>query len=152
MANRVEIIHEEVPPLQLQYVYKHSFLDVATAFMKKYNWEERTTLTTVTGVQQPSNDKLVFYRRVDFALTPSQAWEKVTINRDQHTITSELISPITNGYRIMERSVFKSQDDNTVQDYYVYDDQGLRTYTVEKFRNGVERILKAMKFAQFEAS
>lgn len=51
MANTVVINHETTPALQIQYHFKFPFAEIVPAFLKKYNWEEKTTLTTVSGVQ-----------------------------------------------------------------------------------------------------
>lgn len=39
------------PAAQFQYVYPYNFTTIATAFLRKYNWETRGSLTTISGVQ-----------------------------------------------------------------------------------------------------
>ena len=48
----VEIpIDEAHPVLNFQYRYSQSFVTISQAFIQKYNYESRTSLTTATGVQ-----------------------------------------------------------------------------------------------------
>ena len=82
MANKVLIDFENSPSLQIQYHFKVPFLQLVPAFFKKYNWEEKTTLTTISNVQQVNPNTIVFYRRVDLAVSPVYSYEKVTINRE----------------------------------------------------------------------
>jgi hypothetical protein len=43
--------NESNPALHFQYRYNFDFPTVAAAFLRKYNWEERGHLTTITEVQ-----------------------------------------------------------------------------------------------------
>jgi hypothetical protein len=44
-------IDENAPALQFQYLYKYSFPTIAIAYLKKFNWESKTNLSTFTGAQ-----------------------------------------------------------------------------------------------------
>lgn len=56
--------HEGQPPLMnLHYTYPYTFGTVANAYFKKFNWENRTSLSTIASVEQVDDDTLVYYRR-----------------------------------------------------------------------------------------
>ena len=39
------------PIMRLFYNYQHPFNTMACAYLKKYNWEDRSTLTTIAKVE-----------------------------------------------------------------------------------------------------
>jgi hypothetical protein len=144
-------VDENFPALQIQYTYPFAFQTVAEGFLKKYIWEMRTHLTTITQLEQVDPDNITFYRRCEPAISDVFGYEKVSINRTTQTITSEVIQPRPNGQtRLFERQVFEAQDGQVVQNNFVYDPSGLRTWKVEFFKQGVERLTKAIKFANWE--
>jgi|LauGreDrversion4_2_1035121.scaffolds.fasta_scaffold457979_2 hypothetical protein len=145
-------IDEAHPVLQFQYKYPYAFGTIAAAFVQKYNYEPRTHLTTTTNIQQLDEDRVMFYRRADQINTDQISYERVIIDRrDGGKITSELIRPRPGGERLFERGVIEGQSgDNTLHNHFVFDHQGIKTWKVEFFKLGVEKIIKAVKFAQFE--
>lgn len=145
-------IDEAHPILQFQYKYPYNFATIAAGFVQKYNYEPRTHLTTTTGVQQLDDDRVVFYRRSDTMFSNNLCWERVTIDRrNGGVITSELIRPRPDGERLYERGVLEGQEgESTLHNHFVFDHQGIKTWKVEFFKLGVEKVLKAIKFAQFD--
>ena len=49
-------------------------------FVKKYNFEKSSHLTTIEKIEQ-EDDKLVIFRRHDAYQSPITTWEQVVINR-----------------------------------------------------------------------
>lgn len=144
-------IDESAPVLQFQYTYPHAFATIAQAFIQKYSYEPRIHLTTTTGVTQVSDDKFMFYRRSESVFSDEVNWERVTVDRrDGGKITSELIRPRPGGERLFERGVITGQDGSTQHNHFVFDHQGIKSWKVEFFKGNVERVLKAIKFAQFD--
>lgn len=145
-------IDESSPVVQFQYTYHYPFSVLAQAFLSKYSYEPRTHLTTASNVQQLDDDRIMFYRKVESVFTDEMNYERVIIDRrDGGKITSELIKPRTGGERLFERGVIEAKgDDQAVHNHYIYDHQGIKTWKVEFFKNGVERLIKAIKFSQFE--
>jgi hypothetical protein len=86
-------IDETHPVLHLKYIYKHDFLTVAQAFVRKFNYENRLFLTTVNGVEQLDDDRIQFYRRQESSMYHGTSYERVIVNRATRQITSELVSP-----------------------------------------------------------
>jgi len=54
---------------------------MCSAYLMKENWESRTQLSTITGVEQVDDDTLMYYRRGEYFSMPIPAWERVIINR-----------------------------------------------------------------------
>lgn len=145
-------IDEAHPVLQFQYKYPYNFATIASAFVQKYNYEPRTHLTTTNGVQQLDEDRIMFYRRSDTIFSNELSYERVIIDRrNGGVITSELLRPRPGGERLFERGVLEGQEgDSTLHNHFVFDHQGIKTWKIEFFKLGVEKVLKAIKFAQFD--
>lgn len=108
-------------------------------------------LTTTAGVQQLDDDRFMFYRRVDSAFSNDLNYERVVVDRrNGGSITSELIKPHNGGEKLFERGVLQAQDGSVQHNHFVFDHQGIKTWKVEFFKLGVEKILKAIKFSEFD--
>ncbi len=151
-VNLDQPIDETRPVLQFQYQYPYNFSTIAAAFVQKYNYEPRTHLTTTTQVQQLDEDRVMFYRRSDQVFNNTFSYERVIIDRrNGGKITSELLRPRPGSERLFERGVIEAQEgNNTIHNHFVFDHQGIKTWKVEFFKLGVEKVLKAIKFSQFE--
>jgi len=107
----------------------------------------------VAGVQQLDDDRFVFYRRADSVFSDDISYERVIVDRrNEGQITNELIKPRNGGERLFERGVIIAENGTTLHNHYVFDHQGVKTFKVEAFKKGVERVLKTIKFAEFEKS
>ena len=146
-----QTVELEGPPLvRFSFQFKHPFNTMAMAYLKKYNWEKRTQLSTIAKVEQLDDDTLVYYRRQERITAPIPAWERVTINRKDHTMTCEALGLNTDGSAgVLQRDIFTSTDGTTHDEQQVFGavDKG---YTVEQFKAGVALLSKAIKFNQFE--
>ena len=89
---------EQPSPVQasavFSYVYAHPFNQLAAAWVSKYTWEKRTTLTTVANAQQLDEDRIQFYRRMETVGSDIYNYERVTIDRKAKTIVSDVIQPL----------------------------------------------------------
>ena len=71
-----------VPPAMLfKYTFPHDFLTCSEGFIKKFNWENRSNLTTVDTVQQLDDDRVLIWRRADSCQIVGTTWERIVINR-----------------------------------------------------------------------
>ena len=146
-----EPIDEAHPVIQFQYRYPFTFQTVASAFITKFNYEPRSQLTTATGVSQIDDDRFVFYRRVDSVFSNDISYERVIVDRREGgQITSELIKPRNGGERLFERGVILAQNGSTLHNHYIFDHQGVKTLKIEAFKVGIQRVLKTIKFAEFD--
>ena len=53
--------------------------------------------------------------------------------------------------RLYERGILSEDGEKVVHKYLLYDDQGAKTVKLQTFRMGIERLIKSIKFSQFEA-
>jgi hypothetical protein len=108
-------------------------------------------LTTATGVSQLDDDRFVFYRRVDSVFSDDISYERVIVDRREGgKIISELIKPRNGGERLFERGVILAENGSTLHNHFIFDHQGIKTMKVEAFKIGIQRVLKTIKFAEFE--
>ena len=140
------------PVLKFLYQYNYPFLTVAQGFLNKYNYEPKATLTTVTGVEQLDEDRFQFYRRVETVFGTRLNWERVVVDRrDGGKITSELIAKLQDVERVFERGTLQAVGENAVSHTHdLIEHQGIKSMKVENFKLNVEKVIKAIKFAQFE--
>ena len=119
--------------------------------MKKYNWEPRTQLTTISKVEQPDDDTLVYFRRVESFGLPVPAWEKVTINRKDMKMTTETLSKNSDRSTcVLDSQTFTPDGQHVLNQMEVFNLVGKST-RVDQYKKGVENILKAVKFSQYES-
>ena len=143
----------ELPVLKFKYQYKYPFLTIAQAFLHKYTYEPRTQLTTFAGVEQVDEDRFVVFRRVETVFSPNISYERVVYDRrNGGQITSELMLPVGVGAeKVFERGTLKAEGEDAVSHTHdLLDHQGVKTLKIDHFKTNVEKILKAVKFAQFE--
>jgi hypothetical protein len=64
----------------------------------------------------------MFYRRNETVFSDNISYERVTYNRLDHSVTSELVLPRPdNQERLFEKGVLKDENGQVVHDHYVYD-------------------------------
>ena len=63
------------PVLQFRYTFNVPFVAMTEAFIKKYNWEAPTHLTTIEKIEQLDDDRILIYRRHDVYNAPYTTWE-----------------------------------------------------------------------------
>jgi hypothetical protein len=139
------------PVLRLTYKYAYPFATIAGAYLKKNNWENRTSLTTIASVEQVDDDTLVYYRRLERYTHAAPGWEKITVNRKDQTMVTEALSRNTDGsIAIMDQSKFWAQDGHTQNEMEVFATVA-KSFKVEQYKSGIEMVVKAIKFSAFEA-
>ena len=128
---------------------------MATAYLKRYNWEPRTQLSTISNVEQVDDDTLVYYRRIERYSAPVPAWERVTVNRKDKTMVTETIARNTDGSTaVLDTSKYWSdycdgveQVQNKCDVFHTI----AKSTRIEQYKFGIERTLSAIKFSEFEA-
>lgn len=136
--------------MKLSYDYLHPFSKIADAYLKRYNWEGRMQLTSIAHVEQTDEDTLVYYRRHETLTQPTNAWERVTINRATKTMQAENIAMNTDGSEsLLEANQFSGSGEKTCSELQVY--QGLhKSAKIDAFKRQILKTLHAMKFQEFE--
>jgi hypothetical protein len=148
-TNTDHTFSEKNPVIQFQYLYKYDFPVICEAWFKKYTYEPKTQLTSITGVTQIDADRIQFYRIGESVFSDLHNYERVTINRADKTITSELIRPRPGQNEVLfEKGVLQSAGEGqTLHNHFLICDQGIKSMKVEQFTLNVEKVLKAIKFA-----
>ena len=136
------------PAMLFKYSFGHNFATVAEGFLKKYNWEPRTNLTTVSSVKQLDEDRVLIHRRHESVNIFGTTWESVIINRTTSEIESRILSPNHDGSAsTIERTVIKAgADSQSEASCEVFDTQGNGTAKVEVFKHQCLNLLKAIQF------
>ena len=94
------------------------------AYLKKWNWEPASKLTTIERVEQLDDDRVVIYRRFDAYNAPFTSWEQIVMNRKEQSIEADVVGPNPNGTTYsVEKTVItpSAQAAQSVMDTYVYD-------------------------------
>ena len=60
--------------------------------IKKFNWEPRSSITTISEVKQIDDDSIGFYRRHENSNMYGTTWEEVIMNRQTKEIQSRILS------------------------------------------------------------
>ena len=98
-------------------------------------------------MEQLDDDRFQYYLKHETIYGEELAFEKVTWNRENKSITSEyFINKTSNPEHVYEKDVISAEDDTTVHDHYLYEDQGIKSFKIEMFKVTIEKILRAIKF------
>jgi ligand-binding SRPBCC domain-containing protein len=62
------------PQVRFNYTFNFPFLDLVNSQLKRYNWESKATFASVTTVQQPDDDTIIFYRRQEQLNSEIPGW------------------------------------------------------------------------------
>ena len=76
------------PIMRLFYNYKYDLPTMAMAYMHKYTWEPKWSLSTIAAIEHSDDDKLVYLRRHDTIILAEPTYERVTIDRKNKTMTA----------------------------------------------------------------
>jgi hypothetical protein len=94
---------------------------MCTAYLKNWNWEKRTQLTTIAAAEQPDDDTVVYFRRQDRVTSPNAAWERVTINRRDRSMTAEALCANADGtFGVINRNSYTPDGDNTRNEFEAF--------------------------------
>lgn len=139
--------------MKLNYLYKYPFTTMITAYLHKFTWEDKFSLTTICGVKQLDADTLVYIRRRESIAMERNTYERVTIDRKAGTMIGEVIDKNSDGTEShpMHIQKFTKQGDNTLNQYLIY--QGMdKSLKVDVFKKGIAKTIQAIKFSQMEAN
>ncbi len=147
-----DVAPKVAPVLKMLYTYQQPFLSVAQGFLHKYSYEPRSQLTTFTGVEQLDEDRFMFYRRVDSVYSNKLTWERVVYDRREGgKITSELVQPLTAQLdKVYERGTLQAEGNGVTHTHDLIEHQGIKSVKVEMFKTNVEKVLKAIRFLQYD--
>ena len=139
------------PIMKLNYTYKYPFTKMIMGYMNKYTWENQIQLSTIAAVEQATDDQFVYIRRVDNLINPEPSFERVTVDRIANTMTAEGIAMNTDGTEsvLQVHKFYVNAQQNVQNQFSVF--QGMdKTDMVEKYKQGIANVVRAIKFSEME--
>ena len=74
------------PDLHLNHQYNFKFKEVARAFIKKYNIENKFCYTTIASVRHLDEDRFEIVRRMENVMSPKPVFESIIFDRKQRCV------------------------------------------------------------------
>lgn len=138
------------PIMRLFYNYKYDMPTMAMAYMHKYTWEPKWSLSTICSIEHSDDDKLVYIRRHDTIVLPEPTFERVTIDRKTKSMTAQTLGKNTDGTETtIQMHEFQENNGSTHNTFHIF--QGAdKSLKVESFKIGIANTIRAIKFAQFD--
>ena len=136
------------PVIRFNYQLPYSWSALCEGMLKKWNWEPRTSLTTIPHVKQIDEDTISFYRRHEADDFAGITWEQVTINRKTQEIKSEILAANNDGVttQTVDRTVIGSDSKMTTECFDPLQNGNIK---VEVFKNECAQLIKALKFNEW---
>lgn len=72
--------------LHLQHLYNFKFADVAHAFLRKYNFDNKFCTTTIAHTKQLDDDSFEIVRRMENIVSSRPIYERIIFNRKDKTV------------------------------------------------------------------
>ena len=121
--------------VRFNYLFRNNFPTMCMAYMRRFNYEPRTRLTTISNVEQPDDDTLVYFRRQEKITSETPGYERITINRRDQTMTCESIHPTPDGsVGVAVRNIFTPEGENTRETQEVFAAIE-KQFTVKQFKS-----------------
>lgn len=141
--------------LHLQHVYSYKFLEVANAFLLKYNVENRFCYTTIASSRQIDEDRFEIVRRMENTLSSRPVYERIIFNRADQSV-SGFTFETREDQAYVEHYVYKKKQDDptdttekTLYDMFLYKNPGLKKLLRFKLHNwGVQTMESIIKKEQ----
>ena len=94
LSNRIKPFSERIqedssrvlPHMTMRHIYKHSFNDVVSAFLRKYNDETRFTTTTICSVSQVDANRFQLVRRIENAMSATPLYDRIIVDRANNRV------------------------------------------------------------------
>jgi hypothetical protein len=140
--------------LHLQHVYSYKFIEVANAFLLKYNVENRFCYTTIASSRQIDEDRFEIVRRMENTLSSRPVYERIIFNRADQSV-SGFTFETREDLAYVEHYVYKKKDgdidstEKTLYDMFLYKNPGLKKLLRFKLHNwGVQTMENIIKKEQ----
>lgn len=147
---------QDLPPIfNFHYKFNTPFLGVCEAYVKQWNWEQPTRVTSLAKVEQLDDDRIVLYRRIEKYNQAEAGYEQIIFNRQNSSIEADLVGRNPNGSTFaIERTVIRpdlsSKAVRTLVDQYVLDSSGATGGKIEIFKAQIAKLHKTLKFIQWD--
>lgn len=136
-------------------MYSHKFIEVANAFLLKYNVENRFCYTTIASSRQIDEDRFEIVRRMENTLSSRPVYERIIFNRADHSV-SGFTFEAREDIAYVEHYVYKKKEgdtkdttEKTLYDMFLYKNPGLKKLLRFKLHNwGVQTMESIIKKEQ----
>lgn len=91
--------------MTMNHVFKHTFEDVVSAFMLKYNGSNKFCTTTICHVEQIDENRFAFVRRLENVMSSTPIYERIVVDRSSMEMR---------GY------TFEKKTDEAYSEHFVY--------------------------------
>eukprot|EP00347_Sterkiella_histriomuscorum_P009354 403341536 len=123
---------QQAVQMHLQHKFNFDFVDVARAFLLKYNIENRFCFTTIASTRQLDEDRFEIVRRMENVMSSKPIYERIIFNRATKSVQ---------GY------TFEKESENVYTEHYVYKqddiDNSKTCYNMFLYKNpGLKKMLR----------
>ena len=126
-----------------EYNFKSNFDEVTKAYLNKYKYEDRYSLTSVSDVEQ-EGDSVCLTRVSNSVNMKEPIKEVICINRETQSMDSKIVLPNTD--RVPEINHFHQEGGKTLYQQNVYQTDGRQDICLAMFKRGVSNVLRQLKF------
>ena len=113
---------EQVRRLVFEYDFKEGMSSVTKAYLNKYKYEDRYSLSTFSKVEQ-KGDEVCLTRVMNSVISADPLKEEICINRNTNTMKSKIIMP-TSETRVPEINYFSVDGQGTKHTQEIYQTDG----------------------------
>jgi len=139
---------QNVVQLHLQHQFHFNFVDVARAFLLKYNIDNRFCFTTIASSRQLDEDRFEIVRRMENIMSSRPVYERIIFNRATRTVQGFTFEKEEENV-YTEAYVYKQDDQDatkTVYNMFLYKNPGLKKYLRYKLHGwGVQTLEQIIK-------
>ena len=112
--------------MKMNHVFKSTFEDVVSAFLRKYNESNKFCTTTICHVEQIDADKFAFVRRLENCMSSTPIYERIVLDRKEMQLKGYTYEKKTDE-SYSEHFVYNERTDSNVNyDFYMFRDPGLK--------------------------
>mmetsp|Transcript_5829 Transcript_5829/g.6977 ORF Transcript_5829/g.6977 Transcript_5829/m.6977 type:complete len:178 (+) Transcript_5829:89-622(+) len=126
---------QEKSTMHMKHLFKDNFMEVVSAFVLKYNGQNKWCTTTICHVEQIDENKFAFVRRLENVMSSQPLYERIVVDRSSKELK---------GY------TFEKKTDEAYSEHFVYAEQADKksvAYNFYMFRDpGLKRILRYRMF------
>lgn len=106
-------------------MYDFQFVEVAKAFLLKYNISNSYCFTTIASATQLDEDRFEIIRRMENMLSSVPVYEKIIFDRHQRCVEGFTYENQSDP-AYTERYIYKQEEDKTIYDMFLYKNPGLK--------------------------
>lgn len=147
MSQNLQPLQQNVE-LHLQHLYNFNFADVARAFLRKYNIDNKLNTTTIAHAGQLDENRFEIVRRMENIMSSKPIYERIIFNRKERSVEGFTFEK-EDQPMYSERYTYKEDDSDstrTAYDMFLYRKPGLQKIIRYKCHSwGVQTLTNLIK-------